>query len=336
MRAAVLVAGVLAASVGSVLGECNNACSGHGRCGNDDICACYPMWGGSDCSERKCPWRKAWADVKDTSVTGREEHYYAECAGRGRCDKELGQCVCDPGFEGEGCERMQCPNKCNGHGSCELMSSVNSGYSGWDKDKIQVCVCDPGFEGHDCLDRKCKLGDDPISRFDSGNTPEADEVQTVTITSSTFGATDQFLLEYEDWRGNTWLTRPIPTEGLTAIAIKEALQSLPQRSIDTVSVEVTTNSGTVKEFVVTFDSPETPGNQPLLVVHTAGCTENGCQPVYNGITGVDASNTGVAETDGTGERLVCSNRGKCDPELGECRCHKGFYGHACEKQTLVL
>jgi len=338
---AVFVGAAVLASIGVANAECANQCSGHGSCGVDDICTCYPMWTEGDCSARKCPSRPAWGDIADTSVTGRQTHFYAECANRGRCDGETGECVCDAGFEGEGCERMSCPNNCNGHGSCELMSSANSGYAGWDANMIQFCKCDPGYEGHDCLDRKCKLGDDPISRFSSADVSEVPHEQTIDLAFT--GATGSFLLEYTDWRGNAWLTRPIfpqdvidivPVEN-RPIPIREALLTLPMRAIDDIIVTVATAIATSIKFTVGFSSSETPGTQPLLSVLHKGCTAAGCQPKYEGLSGGSATVEGVSTT-GTGQRDVCSNRGKCNSEIGECECFSGFYGHACEKQTLVL
>jgi hypothetical protein len=34
-------------------GECENACSGHGRCTLYDMCICYRNWQSNDCSESK-------------------------------------------------------------------------------------------------------------------------------------------------------------------------------------------------------------------------------------------------------------------------------------------
>jgi len=54
-----LVAGL----VGYVSAECPNACSGHGECGNFDMCNCWRNWMGNDCSERICPFGLAQVDT---------------------------------------------------------------------------------------------------------------------------------------------------------------------------------------------------------------------------------------------------------------------------------
>lgn len=315
----------------TVQAACPNSCSGHGSCGADEVCSCYPNWQGGDCSKRTCPFVKSWADILDSSVTDRAAHYYAECGNKGVCDRQTGQCLCEDGFEGEGCDRMSCNGgaNCNGHGTCEQMSSVNSGYALWDASKVQVCQCDPGYEGHDCSMRKCKLGDDPMSLYAAGSA-EVDEEQTITIGSSaTFTAAGAFVLGFTDWRGEEWITRPIDVDTISVIAIREALLTLPQRAIDDVTVTITTDTTSSIVFVVTFTSSETPGNQPALNVYTDGCVLHGCQPYYAGVAGGTITTTVVETTAGTSERAVCSSRGHCDSETGICKCFSGFYGVRC-------
>lgn len=344
-----VVIAVLAVIPANVLGACPNSCSGNGRCRADDVCECYPNWMQGDCSERKCPYTKAWADVPDTSVTGREAHYYAECGNRGTCDRSSGECVCDDGFEGEGCDRLSCPGdgNCNGHGTCETLDQIEfldydgstlTTYAEWDATKIQVCKCDAGWGGYACADRVCKLGNDPLTVFDSSGTAEVDEIQTVSITTTGTFTSTEFLLGYTDWRGEEWITRPIPytASSTSIIAIREALLSLPMRAIDDIDVAVTTATTGSLIFTVTFISDQTPGDQPALNVYVDGCTVDGCQPYYTGMVGGTVTATVTETQKGTAERAVCSNRGICDSETGVCTCFSGFYGQACEKQTLVL
>jgi len=54
---------LLVALVNYVRAECPNACSGHGDCGNFDMCNCWRNWMANDCSERICPFGLAQVDT---------------------------------------------------------------------------------------------------------------------------------------------------------------------------------------------------------------------------------------------------------------------------------
>jgi len=317
----------------------NSPCSGHGTCGAWDTCSCYRNWQEADCSMRTCPYTKAFADIKDSTVSNRGEHYYAECGNKGFCDRKSGECQCFDGFEGSGCDRMSCPDNCNGHGTCDTLARANNGYSGWDAEKIQVCNCDPGYTGASCADRKCKLGDDPLTlQTISTLDYQVDEEQTITFSDSggTTAITGEFTITYQDWRGESWTTRAIDIATATSTTIKEALVALPNNAIPSVTVTSTGSavSGTYV-FTVTFDSDATPGNQPALTIDVTACTTAGCQPVLLGIPTAD-STVAVAElVAGTEERAECSSRGLCNTETGTCECYAGYYGEACHIQTVI-
>eukprot|EP00940_MAST-03C_sp_MAST-3C-sp2_P000530 g530.t1 len=116
-----------------------------------------------------------------------EGHFYAECSGKGHCNRESGQCDCFSGYEGEGCTRVACPTtteeKCSGHGTCRrLVDTVDIEYKSWDGAKTQHCVCDPGYAGIACDKRVCPSGDDPITKN-----------KKVVTVCGTFGATTSTL-----------------------------------------------------------------------------------------------------------------------------------------------
>lgn len=126
---------------------CTNYCNAHGTCEKGDRCACFPGWGGADCSERiasillliilfigACPFGEAFVDGAvgdldhDGSISGAEvktewyphgrsemqnaerAHFYAECSNAGLCNRRTGECQCFPGYGGEECGRTLCPN----------------------------------------------------------------------------------------------------------------------------------------------------------------------------------------------------------------------------------
>eukprot|EP00937_MAST-01D_sp_MAST-1D-sp2_P003281 g3281.t1 len=146
---------ILLAAVGLVAGECPNACSGHGECGAYDMCSCYQMYQGNDCSERTCYFGIAHVDSPKgdlnsdgvvsgpltTVITGsevypwgtteqfpnanpNEGHFYMECSNKGLCNRETGLCECFDGYDGTACVRASCPSGCSGHGTCESIKEL--------------------------------------------------------------------------------------------------------------------------------------------------------------------------------------------------------------------
>ncbi|KUF92317.1 hypothetical protein AM588_10003586 [Phytophthora nicotianae] len=239
----VLALTVLLATPSLVLGACPNKCSGHGKCGLNDVCQCMQNWIGGDCAGRQCPFTRAW---QDTAQRDDDAHYYAECGNRGTCDRATGECTCDSGFIGSGCRRMQCPNDCSGHGTCEYIEELagdayhkriggvaNRKYTLWDQEKIMGCVCDGGYEGHDCSSRTCPKGDDPL-------TPnQKDMVQAIVINQ----AGGSGYLTYHDPYGNTYTTEKITfgaalgtNDVTTCDNIETALRRLPNNVLNNVEV----------------------------------------------------------------------------------------------------
>jgi len=127
---ALLCAGVILSTVNAA---CDNQCSGHGTCLSNDVCQCYDNWGvglsfdSGDCSDRICPFELAWVDTPNQFG---EFHKYAECAGKGICDRATAECTCFDGYEGKACQRTSCPNDCSGHGTCEYIEDMGYGQLG--------------------------------------------------------------------------------------------------------------------------------------------------------------------------------------------------------------
>ncbi|CAK9002564.1 Tenascin (TN) (Hexabrachion) (Tenascin-C) (TN-C) [Durusdinium trenchii] len=284
-----------AAAVGAMMlstaeAACPNACSGHGQCGEFDMCTCHVDWLGGDCSQRACPVNWAWVttnahgDVNAdgtrngvtiydrdhyfensgiTAITTQndpkgsweqwpafgntaskdEGHFYMECSNQGICDRSTGECECFEGYTGAGCRRSVCPNDCSGHGVCQTVYQQRGSYAYtlWDKDMSRSCVCDAGYSGPDCSERKCGLGDDPLT------TQQVHETQWVDIYSDRDGTNDftlsgTFTLKFTDYFGKVWETDPITVEpyssGASDMASKvaEALNALPNDVLSGVTV----------------------------------------------------------------------------------------------------
>lgn len=64
-----------------------------------------------------CPSATAWVDHATGDNTAHAP--LTECSNMGVCDRATGRCSCRSGFSGEACQRMECPNDCNGQGRYE-------------------------------------------------------------------------------------------------------------------------------------------------------------------------------------------------------------------------
>jgi hypothetical protein len=106
---------------------CPKLCSGHGICGDGNICSCFEGWdpGAADCSRRTsiffiyepyvvttvllsilglCPEGNAWIDKAGAAY---EAHREVQCSNAGLCDHVRGVCECFPGFSGNACQRSK-------------------------------------------------------------------------------------------------------------------------------------------------------------------------------------------------------------------------------------
>jgi hypothetical protein len=262
------------ALVASAAAVCDNACSGHGTCMTDDVCNCYDNWGigihqdSGDCSERKCPYELAWVDTPDKVGAF---HKYAECAGRGICDRGTGECACFDGYEGKGCQRTTCPNDCSGHGTCEYIEDMafaatwgdysnqqfrtdakTFDFNSWDAGKTRGCVCDAQYGDVDCSKRMCPYGNDVLDVRDVLTVAEKQQIQELRfisenaspISDSTGGVTtlrgETFALTFKSRLNETFTTIPIVFDDADlpdfVNDIQLALLNLPNRVIDGVSV----------------------------------------------------------------------------------------------------
>jgi len=188
---------VVAATLGFAAAHCPNSCNGHGSCGASGVCTCFDNWGmggemGGDCSDRMCPFELAWVDSPTSAGL---VHQYAECAGKGVCDRESGECACLAGYTGKACARQVCPDDCSGHGTCEYMDELAFGTvfndlplaatdpvrlgvgaqrptavsAAWDSGRARACVCDAAWSGINCASKLCPRGNDYLStRLNTG------------------------------------------------------------------------------------------------------------------------------------------------------------------------
>ena len=96
-------------------------------------------------------------------------------------------------------------------------------YDLWDKEKNMACKCDPLYTGFDCSERKCPMGNDPLTdvsidkqqtedKSDDSPYPQQVEKQTLIINSESKMLFGHFTLQFEDSFGDRFETKPIPIE----------------------------------------------------------------------------------------------------------------------------
>jgi len=305
------------ALVGVASAACPNGCSGHGTCGFDDSCTCYQDWvmgdqNGGDCSDRKCPYEISWVSAPNYDGY---VHTYAECAGRGICDRSSGECDCFDGYSGKACGYSTCPNDCSGHGTCEFIeeltygsvpgdyfTTIGSGMPSmdyvselWDYGKSRACKCDPMYTEVDCSRKMCPKGNDVLdTRMDTEDSLVY-QVQTIKFENVTMNKTESFALTFKSTLNETYTTTPIAMKtdaghGTHDIAksMESALLALPNGVIDGVSVNMSSGAaagarveGTFT-FSVYFTGTSVQGPQNKLIVETASCGD-GCTPKLGGV-----------------------------------------------------
>merc|ERR1711939_600334 len=166
----------------------------------------------------------------------------------GTCDRKSGMCKCQDGFQGASCNRMDCPGDCSGHGRCRTNRFfVGSANTDWDNDMIQGCICDPGYTGLSCENQLCPRGDDPMT--DSVSDPN--QIQRLTFSHASAIAGEVSFSFTDTGRGETYTTWALDVSTLSATALKEALEALPDKVIPSVKVTAGAgNSGTSSYFDV--------------------------------------------------------------------------------------
>ena len=118
--------------------EHGETCGGKGVCSGGE-CFCFPGWTGKNCAANSESIKE---EARVTRGCPNNCNSHGVCA-YGLSDKygtPLGQCLCQPGWHGPGCEHMEkCPGEgggCNGRGKCVAGK----------------CYCRPGYGGPGCLD----------------------------------------------------------------------------------------------------------------------------------------------------------------------------------------
>jgi len=322
----------------SVDAACANSCSGHGTCGQNNICTCFSGWdaGAADCSFRTCPYGPAWADK---AYATDKAHLPALCSNAGICDYQQGKCECFKGFTGSACQRSVCPNDCSGHGSCVSIADVSFFYgadytqdgatqigdgkgvvyTNWDKDSITMCECDASFFGADCSLHMCAKGDDPLTINQNYRQIRINVVIASGTQSGDIG------LEFQG------VTTFIDLDNPSHASCKSSIEASPH--IGTVGCNYNRVSALRYEFTIVFYTFPSLSRSNNLYNHNGNpeLSDFHCDVSLAG--GSPSCSFTDIQTDNIREWAYCSNRGNCDFNSGMCSCNKGFGGAACSNST---
>jgi hypothetical protein len=392
--------------------DCPNACSGHGTCTNNG-CLCWAGWGNGDetggaCDQRKCPYEIAWVDVPTYE---NKAHALRECAGRGICDRETGECNCLTGFTGKGCKRSTCPNDCSGHGTCKYLAELrndvgdNFKWTGnlptrdqysyqfpllWDAYKTRGCVCDPKYTGVDCSIKMCPRGDYAryftlmkrpetqavvITNVFTPGTDGGDDDQTYRYSTSNDGndQNGEFALTFRSTLNEEFTTKTLNVYNLTESSLEIALNSLPNRVIEDVTVMLYRNLSkynastyysnknygnavnapypfgransqynytwydTDLVALISYSGSMTTGDQYALECKTAYCGA-GCQPKLENPLDFKQGSECIVVNDfkpAIAMNWECSGRGTC-MENGVCKCFEGYRDESCSNRVMII
>ncbi|KAJ8604707.1 hypothetical protein CTAYLR_006542 [Chrysophaeum taylorii] len=326
--------------------QCPNMCSGHGKCGPENVCQCFEGFDyAPDCSLRTCPTGVAWAD-KAYAVD--KAHLDVECSNAGLCDRDLGQCDCFDGYTGNACQRSSCPNDCNSNGMCMTLArlgtmygldyrqpgsggdGVGPTYSNWDKDSVTACYCDAGFFGPDCSRRAFSVLEINYTVCLTHMSRSHVEIGAADA-SNVSGTVNLAFLGY---------TTTFKAQPQSAAACEAAWEALD--NVDDVECNATFDGyqprklcRTTAIYNVTFLKWPLQPKENNFFSHTGNPEiSNFTCDVSKARSGTGAAvhcnmtdlvNTDIREYD------YCSRRGQCDFTNGQCYCIDDYIGTACSE-----
>ncbi|KAJ8599133.1 hypothetical protein CTAYLR_006365 [Chrysophaeum taylorii] len=327
---------------------CPNHCSGHGDCGNENVCECDDLWTSyPDCSGRLCPNATAWVDKP---YAKNRAHAQLECAGVGACNRDDGTCVCPSGFTGEACQRLDCTASCNDNGKCITLYNLGHEYgpdtapgdpyggdgmgveyANWESEVIMSCFCDWGVTGPECDIRMCPRGFDPLDG--------AGYYRTINITTNVTDAQSQLNGTFSITFDGLSFSFNANASEWTGDACASAWESLDNvASVQCSRLASTADKGGT--WVVQFLAwPHYPiqnnifhhdGNPPLSSF-TCDVSQAVAHP-----NGRPTCSIADEIADNVKDYLYCSGRGTCDFSTGQCSCYTNFEGVACSNSVAAV
>lgn len=123
-------------------GRCPNDCFLKGRCMQNGQCQCYYGFGGKDCGGRVSETEV----LKNHAYNPKEKIKQEDCQNGGVYLKDLGYCLCEPGFYGLYCENTKEAVKV-------ISCAADQTFSQEQNKCVDNCQFDQKWDGTKCVDR---------------------------------------------------------------------------------------------------------------------------------------------------------------------------------------
>jgi len=325
-------------------------CAGRGVCDRTSgECTCFPGYEGKGCRRTTCP---------------------NDCSGHGTC-----------AYISEFRNDLGDNFKWTGNRPTLDQYKFQFGLM-WDADLTRGCICDAKWTGLDCSQRMCPRGDYPqyfalekrsetqvivlTNVFTPGT--EDPDMSGSTVNSAGFGkgvspdATNgEFALTFRSTLNEEFTTYTLNVYNLTDSMVEDALNSLPNKIIQDITVQLYRNltntrldvinpylnvhtsvdAGTWYStdlvILVTYSGSMTSGDQYALECKTAYCGA-GCQPMLSApLDFKEGSKCSVVNNyiNAIETNWECSGRGECG-EDGVCQCYQGYTDEYCSTRTAII
>ena len=278
------------------------------------------------------------------------------CRLQGTCDPRLGACKCLHGYIGADCS-SECPGghelPCNGRGVCDA--------------SLGVCHCEPGFSGGACqaealvpspVHVTCAQLEPPTlikqglaaSAYTSPENARASMggvAANVSRLNCVWWASGAETLEYTLMTASS---APQTVGFQLTTASQGLLPSRPsvfdmrfrclQAGAASLWIQLVFHRHKVQPVEVFLHKECAPPARPTDATCTPACAHGECLrgkclcPIGQGYWGPSCADDcpGSAVGAGRGGRSECSGHGRCDNEVGECRCLAGFAGWDCSEE----
>lgn len=345
-----LTLGVLALAASQVSAYCPNLCSGHGTCGTNDECVCYnyigtargdfynvgqaydaslqAAWTGADCSLRTCPLAFSWSGAAPNGLSV-EHDTIADVAG-GDYSFKIGTSDLTT-FNSQTNTAFVRGNKIRHNGDLVTIRSAT-----WDSTNVVVTTYEALSAS--TAGAKVYVGADenehssvPRNSLTANGAHSMLECAGQGICDRTTGNCECF----PGYEGEA-CTRSVCPSDCSGNGICLSASRLATDAGHTYSFAWDNNKHFGCKCDLGFRGPDCSQQEcPSDYDPLYGCGGGQCNAGAQDNANNDCTNKDISDCTHD-EQRDCSGRGICDYESGVCKCFSGFFGEACEKQTILI